>query len=89
MAPLLIAAISFAAGYWAMPTPEPVQVIVDHKIEVNIPCKIHMPEKPIMPLTDTAKAEDDIFLKTKKALAETELRKGYEDKLEAAAGACK
>jgi hypothetical protein len=63
--------------------------VVDHNVQVNVPCKVTMPSKPVMPLTDTGNIKDDIFVKSKKALAEIDLRKGYEAELEAAAGSCK
>ena len=62
--------------------------IIDHKIMVQVPCRVTMPEKPIMPLTETGKIEEDIFLKTKKALAELDIRKGYAAQLEAVARSC-
>jgi len=62
--------------------------VVDHNIMVTIPCKVVIPVKPVMPLTDTATVDDDLFVKSKKALAEIELRKGYEGEIEAAAKSC-
>ena len=63
--------------------------VVDHEVLVTVPCKVTMPSKPVMPLTDTGDVKDDIFVKTKKALAEIDLRKGYEAQLEAVAQSCK
>lgn len=63
--------------------------IVDHNVMVTVPCKVTLPAKPQMPLTDSGDVKDDMFVKTKKALAEIELRKGYEEQLEAAAESCK
>jgi len=62
--------------------------IVEHKVLVTIPCKVTLPSKPVMPLTETGSSDEDLFVKSKKALAEIELRKGYETELEAAANAC-
>jgi hypothetical protein len=62
--------------------------IVDHDVLVSIPCKVTLPAKPVMPLTDDGSVSDDIFVKSKKALAEIDIRKGYESELEAAADAC-
>lgn len=62
--------------------------IVDHNVIVQVPCNVTMPDKPVLPLTDSGDVKDDIFLKSKKALAEIEARKGYETKLEAAAQSC-
>lgn len=62
--------------------------VIDHNVIVQVPCNVTMPDKPVFPLTDSGNVKDDIFLKTKKALAEIEQRKGYESKLEAAAQSC-
>lgn len=62
--------------------------IVDHNVLVTVPCKVTLPAKPVMPLTDTGDVKDDVFVKTKKALAEIEIRKGYEAQLEAVAQSC-
>jgi len=63
-------------------------LIVNHEVLVTVPCKIAAPEKPVMPFTDTAKRTDSIFVKTKKVLAEIEIRKGYENLLEAGIRSC-
>jgi hypothetical protein len=63
--------------------------IVDHNVMVPVPCKVTPPVKPVMPLSDTGSTSDDIFVKVKKALAEIDVRKGYEAELEAAVGSCK
>ena len=62
--------------------------VVDRNVMITIPCKISVPEKPAMPLTDSGKQEEDIFNKTKKALAELDIRRGYESELEAAIESC-
>ena len=62
--------------------------VVDHNVIVQVPCNVTMPDKPVFPLTDSGKVEDNIFDKSKKALAEIEDRKAYETKLEAAAQSC-
>lgn len=62
--------------------------IITNKVMVPVPCKITIPSKPVMPLTDTGDIMDDIFVKSKKALAEINIRKGYEAELEAAVGSC-
>lgn len=61
----------------------------DHVVYVPqpIPCKITSIEKPVLPF-DSAKKEDSILDKLKKALAEIERRIGYEKKLEAAVEEC-
>jgi hypothetical protein len=68
-----------AAATWFI---KPVQVAVP------VPCKIIMPSKPVMPLQELSEDESDVFVITQNALAEIELRKGYEVKLEAEAKAC-
>lgn len=62
--------------------------IVNHDVIVQVPCNVILPEKPTYPLTDTGSVNDNIFIKSKKALAEIEARKAYEAQLEAAATAC-
>ena len=62
--------------------------IVDHNVLVTVPCKITSPAKPVMPLSDGGLATDDLFTKTKKAIAEIDIRKGYEGELETAIGSC-
>lgn len=63
-------------------------VVTEIKVPVIIPCKIVAPDKPVMPLQEAKKDETDIFVITQKALAEIELRIGYETKLEAAIIEC-
>lgn len=61
----------------------PTKVVTEEvKIQVSVPCITALPDKPSMPLQN-ANPDDDIFTNVKKALAEIELRKGYEEKLEA------
>lgn len=72
----------------ACATNEPKVVYKEVKVPVVIPCIQNQPEKPSFPLQE-ATARDSIFILTKKALAEIELRKGYESELEAALVACK
>ena len=62
--------------------------IIEHKVLVTVPCKITPPDKPLMPFTNSAKKTDSLFVKTKKILAEIEIRKGYETELEAAVRSC-
>jgi len=64
-------------------------LIVNHEVLVTVPCKITAPEKPVMPFTDGGKVTDSIFVKTKEALAEIEVRRGYENLLEAGIRSCK
>lgn len=66
----------------------PQLVVQEVKVPVPIPCKIVSPDKPIYPLQEAKKDEKDIFVITQKALAEIELRQGYETKLEVAITEC-
>lgn len=59
-------------------------------VKVPIPVKCESPAivKPVMPFTDGGKSEDSIFDMVKKLLAEIEIRKGYEDQLNASVQTC-
>jgi hypothetical protein len=63
-------------------------VYVDREVMVTVPCTVQVPQKPVMPLTESGKVTDNIYVKSQKALAENDLRKGYESELEAAAQSC-
>ena len=63
-------------------------IIKEVKVPVPIACKVIVPERPLMPLEQAKKEEADIFIIMKKALAEIELRQGYETKLESAIIEC-
>lgn len=64
------------------------ETIREVNVPVVIPCVESMPSKPSYPLQEASPGEDQFTL-TKKALAEIELRKGYEGVLEALLVACK
>jgi len=66
----------------------PSLVVKEVKVPVPVPCRIVSPEKPVYPLQEAKKDEANIFNITQKALAEIELRQGYETKLEAAITEC-
>jgi entry exclusion lipoprotein TrbK len=57
------------------------------KVVVEVPCKVEEIAKPVMPM-DSAKVQDSFEDKIKKAIAEIYLRRGYEEKLEAAIKGC-
>lgn len=57
-------------------------------VPIPVPCNIIAPIKPVMPLDSIEKTETDISIWTKAALAEIELRKGYELELETAITSC-
>ena len=58
------------------------------KIPVPVPCKIVPPAKPAMPLQEAEATEGNIFVILQLALAEIELRQGYETELEVAITTC-
>lgn len=64
--------------------------LIIEQIDVPIPvyCNIVSPSKPVWPMDGLSKDESDIFVIIKHALADIELRKGYETELEAAIAAC-
>lgn len=62
--------------------------IITVEVPVPVPCNIKAPEVPSWPLQTAPKDEKNIYVNVKKALAEIELRKGYEGKLEAAIKKC-
>jgi hypothetical protein len=76
---LLVLPLSGCAGLF---TKDPGQTVRTIQIPIPVPIVITPPEKPVMPFQQ-ANVEDDIYAKFQKALAEIELRKGYETKLEA------
>ena len=63
-------------------------VVKEVSVPVPIPCNIIAPKKPPMPLDGVNPEETDIFVWSKSALGEIELRKGYEHELEAAITSC-
>lgn len=58
------------------------------EVPVAVSCIKQVPVKPEYPLQGS-NPDEDIFVLTKRALAEIELRKGYEGELEAVLIACK
>lgn len=70
-------------------TPEPIIVHKTVKVEVpiEVPCKITWPVKPQWPL-DVIPEGSDVYAIGSAALAEIELRQGYEGELEAALKRC-
>lgn len=59
----------------------------ESKVPVPVLCKVAKVEKPSMPLQE-ASPEEPFPTKLKKALAEIEIRKGYELLLESAIESC-
>ena len=66
---------------------DPVYRPVDVSMPLAAPCKAPRIDEPSWPLKKTD-ADAPLFDKTKKALAEIELRKAYEAELRAALTAC-
>lgn len=79
---LIFIPVSLLVGCTCNPT-KPIEA----QVAVPVNCKIPTIPKPTMPL-DSAKPSDDLLTKTKLSLAEIELRKAYELKLETAIKAC-
>lgn len=75
---LLVSALSLLSGCFWDTQIEYREV----RIPIPVPVVIIPPEKPVMVFQQTDPASD-IYTKLQKALAEIELRKGYELKLEA------
>lgn len=57
------------------------------EVPVAIECVKSVPVKPEYPLQGS-NPDEDVFVLTKRALAEIELRKGYEGELEAVVSGC-
>jgi hypothetical protein len=58
------------------------------EVEVLVPCKVKIPQRPAWPLDDPALAGKDIYMQGRAAIAEIELRRAYEARLEAALQVC-
>lgn len=67
--------------------PRTVYVTKEVPVIVQVPCKIETIEVPFFPFQEAA-PEEDFGTKLGKALAELEVRKGYEGVLEAAIRGC-
>lgn len=85
---LALCILPLLAGCPSLPPKEIVVTkIVPREVPYPVPCKIIPPQKPVFPV-DGLKKEDDLFRKSSTALAELELRIGYEKELEAAIKGC-
>lgn len=67
--------------------PSIITKTVEVKVPVQVPCKVKPVPKPNMPLK-SLDPSSNIYDKVKTALAEIEIRKGYETNLEAAIKSC-
>jgi len=83
---ILIATLSLVGC--ATDTPPGINTVIQ-KVEVPIavPCKVELPVKPTLNF-DKLTTEQDIFDKTKAALADRKLQLGYETELLAALTSC-
>lgn len=79
---MLVAAVGMMAGC-ATPGSELVEI----RVPVPIECRAAKPARPAMP-TDALQPADSLYRKVTAALAELELREGYELELVAALDAC-
>ena len=84
---LLVLAVALLADC-ATDTPPGINTVIQ-KVEVPIavPCKVELPVKPTLNF-DKLTTEQDIFDKTKAALADRKLQLGYETELLAALNSC-
>ena len=82
---ILLLSSSLSGCLWNVKKPDPPDNI--KYVPVKTKCIIDKPEKPTMPF-DNVKAESAAITKLKAALAEIEIRIGYEGKLEAAIDEC-
>jgi hypothetical protein len=81
---LALFSVLFLAG---CATCKPDIVIQKVEVPVSVPCVKQAVQKPSFPLQGT-NPNEDIFVLTKRALAEIELRRGYEGELEAVIQGC-
>ena len=86
---LIIGLVGLVVLLSACATTDPVINTVIQKVEVPIavPCKVELPVKPTLNF-DKLTTEQDIFDKTKAALADRKLQLGYETELLAALTSC-
>jgi hypothetical protein len=71
----------------ACAAPETVFKPVAVDIPVAMPCRAKPPQKPVSPLAHLSKPAS-LFDETKAVLVELDVRKAYEDRLEAALKSC-
>lgn len=77
----------FLTGCPLFSKPDPIYVTKEVPVVVTVPCKIDYIEVPYFPFQE-ASVDEDFGTKLGKALAEIEIRKGYEGVLEAAIRGC-
>lgn len=80
----LLAAVVALAGFLAACGVAPIQTV---KVPIPIECHVQLPARPAMP-TETLSPGVDLDLFSASALAEIELREGYEGELLASLRAC-
>lgn len=81
--------VALLAGCASSKVPEPIVVTEFKPIDnpILVPCRIPDIPKPVS-LVATLKTTDDLYLKVKTILADRELKKAYQTKLETAQRSC-
>lgn len=74
-------------GGCAAPTPQVVTRTVTVEVPVGVPCRAPQIDRPVWPL-DVLPTDANDYEWARAALAEIEMRNGYESLLEAAIAAC-
>ena len=83
---MLVAALSLAGC--ATTTPPGINTVIQRvEVPIAVPCKAEVPAKPAFNF-DKLTPEQDVFDKTKAALADRKLHLGYETELLAALNSC-
>ena len=72
----------------ASTTPATPVIPAEVQVPITVRCKAPNVDRPVWPL-QTSTGTEPLDVLVRNALAEIELRKGYEEKLEAAVEACK
>lgn len=85
---LLFALVCLTPGCSWFTSPEVSPEITIREVPgPSIPCRVPVIERPV-DMVSALKPEDNIHYKTKVILAERELKRAYQDKLEAAIDVC-
>lgn len=81
---LLLVSLVILSGCSSVPSKVEVQKV---QVMIPVPCSTQIPPEPVFNV-DSLKSSDDIFIKVKSLLADNELHKGYELRLNAALLSC-
>jgi hypothetical protein len=84
IAAALLAVAAFLAGHWTAPDKT---VTVQVKVPVPVECRVAVPPRPAMP-TEGFESRPSIDIFVQGALAELQIREGYEGQLRAGLEAC-